>query len=77
MVIASATEVQNNFGKYLRVAQSGQEVIVTRNGKEAARLISSEGKKKFLTSSLRGVLKHDYDYEQEKEDYLHERYGVD
>ena len=77
MVIASATEVQNNFGKYLRVAQSGQEVIVTKNDKEAARLISSENKKKFLTSSLRGVLKRDYDYEQEKEDYLHERYGID
>ena len=77
MIVASATEVQNNFGKYLRVAQSGQEVIVTRNGKEAARLISSESRKKFLTSSLRGLLKHDYDYEQEKKDYLHERYGVD
>lgn len=76
MVIASATEVQNNFGKYLRAAQNGQEVIVTKNGKEAARLISSENKKSFLTSSLRGVLKHDYDYHQEKESYLHERYGI-
>ena len=77
MVVATATEVQNNFGKYLRYAQNGQEVVVTKNGKEAARLISSKGKRAFLTSSLRGVLKKDYDYNQAKEEFLNERYDID
>ncbi len=33
----SSTELQNNFGHYLLVAQE-QEIIVTRNGKEVAKL---------------------------------------
>ena len=31
---ATATEMQNNFGRYLNLVMSGQEVIVTKNGKE-------------------------------------------
>ncbi|WP_164667785.1 type II toxin-antitoxin system Phd/YefM family antitoxin [Virgibacillus doumboii] len=36
-MIVSTTEVQNNFGKYLMIAAK-EEVIVTRNGIEVARL---------------------------------------
>ena len=36
---ATATEMQNNFGKYLRLVMSGQEVIVTKNGREVGRFI--------------------------------------
>ena len=36
---ATATEMQNNFGKYLSIVAAGKEVIVTKNGKEVARLI--------------------------------------
>ncbi|MBQ8007086.1 MAG: type II toxin-antitoxin system prevent-host-death family antitoxin, partial [Lachnospiraceae bacterium] len=32
--IATATEMQNNFGRYLSIVQNGKEVIVTKNGKE-------------------------------------------
>lgn len=32
----SSTEVQNNFGKYLKYAEAGEEIIVTRNGKDIA-----------------------------------------
>ena len=37
MMTATATEVQNNFGKYLQMAQAGGEVIVVKNGKEVAK----------------------------------------
>lgn len=36
----TATELKNNLGLYLDSAISGQEVIITKNGKNAARLIS-------------------------------------
>lgn len=39
----SSTEIQNNFGKYLNLAKIGEEVIVTRNGKDVAKLIPSKG----------------------------------
>ena len=39
MITATATEMQNNFGKYLNFVMSGQEIIVTKNGKEVGRFI--------------------------------------
>ena len=61
MTMVTATDVQNNFGKYLNLVQQGEEVIILRNGKETARLISHEKSVSFLTDSLIGVLKNDYD----------------
>ena len=61
MITATATDIQNNFGHYLQAVQSGDEVIILKNGKEAARLISYESSASFLTDSLRGILKNDYD----------------
>ncbi len=61
MTTVTATEMQNNFGKYLQYVQSGKEVIILRNGKEVARLISRERTVSFLTDELVGVLKGDYD----------------
>lgn len=40
MQSVTATELQNNFGKYLKLVQGGKEVCVLKNGKEVARLIS-------------------------------------
>lgn len=61
MITATATDVQNNFGRYLQAVQTGDEVIILKNGKEVARLISHESSVSFLTDSLTGILKHDYD----------------
>ncbi len=61
MTTVTATEIQNNFGKYLQMAQTGEEIIILRNGKEMARLISHNKSVSFLTDSIVGVLKNDYD----------------
>ncbi len=37
-----STEVQNNFGKYLKIASELEDVIVTRNGLEVAKIIPCE-----------------------------------
>lgn len=66
MTTVSATELQNNFGKYLQYVQSGNDVIILRNGKEVARLISHDKSVSFLTDSLMGVLKVDYNIEDIK-----------
>lgn len=60
MTTATATDIQNNFGKYLHMVQTEGEVIIIKNGKEVARLISSDKTVSFLTDSLMGVLKGDY-----------------
>ena len=61
MITVTATEIQNNFGKYLSMVQRGDEVIVLKNGKKVARLISNERSISFHTDSLVGVLSGNYD----------------
>lgn len=61
MITATATEVEKNFGKYLSAVQSGEEIIIVKNGKEVARIVSRSSTISFITDSLTGVLKNDYD----------------
>lgn len=35
-----STEVQNNFGKYLKFVEVNEEIIVTKNGRDIARILS-------------------------------------
>ena len=39
-MIVPSTEVQNNFGKYLKIAQELEDVVITRKGREIAKLVS-------------------------------------
>lgn len=47
----SSTDMQNNFGKYLKFAEAGEEIIVTKNGKDVAKLTAFAGR--MTTPSLR------------------------
>lgn len=77
MLTVTATEIQNNFGKYLQAVQSGDEIIILKNGIETARLISATGTASFLTDSLRGVLKGDYDDKKCSAERIEKREGSD
>ena len=71
------TEIQNNFGKYLQYVQTGEDVIIVKNGKEVARLISHEKTISFLTDSLIGVIKGDYDYDEIKKEKMKKYENID
>ena len=77
MLSISSTEVQNNFGKYLQLAHEGEEIIIVKNGKEVARLISEDTKRKFLCESLVGVLKGNYSDEDVKQARLRKHENID
>ena len=72
---ATATEMQNNFGRYLNIVLGGNEVIVTKNGKEVGRFIPRESAVSYLTDSLTGILKSDMDIAQAKEERLKKKYA--
>ena len=61
MVIVTATEMQNNFGKYLRMVMEGKEVLISKNGSIVARILSKDQSVSFLSDSLLGVLPSDVD----------------
>ena len=77
MTMVTATELQNNFGKYLQYVQDGEEVVILRNGKEVARLISHEKSVSYLTDSLVGVLKGNYDERQLKAERMKKYENLD
>lgn len=74
MAIATATEMQNNFGRYLNLVMSGQEIIVTKNGREVGRFIPKDTAISYLTDSLTGILKGDYDLDEVKTERLRQKY---
>ncbi|MCD7824163.1 MAG: type II toxin-antitoxin system prevent-host-death family antitoxin [Oscillospiraceae bacterium] len=71
---ATATEMQNNFGKYLSLIMEGQEIIVTKNGREVGRFIPKAAAVSYLTDSLTGILKGNYDLDEAKSERLSEKY---
>jgi len=73
---ATATEMQNSFGRYLALVQDGGEVIVTKNGKEVGRFIPRAKAVSYLTDSLTGILKGDMDVDQAREERLREKYEI-
>lgn len=77
MTTVTATEIQNNFGKYLQLVQAGNEVVILRNGKEVARLVSREQSVSFLTDSLVGVLKGVYDDKAVRAGRMKKYEGID
>ena len=74
--IATATEMKNQFGKYLQMVINGNEVIVTKNGQEVGRFIPKTKTISYLTDSLTGLLKGNYDYEDAREEALKEKYEI-
>jgi prevent-host-death family protein len=74
--IATATEMQNNFGKYLTMVMNGNEVIVTKNGKEVGRLIPRSKSVGYLTDALTGILHDAADADIARLDVLNEKYEL-
>ena len=73
---ATATEMQNNFGRYLNLVLNGQEIIVTKNGREVGRFIPKGAAVSYLTDSLTGILHGDIELDEAKSERLAEKYGV-
>ena len=71
---ATATEMQNNFGRYLNIVMGGGEVIVTKNGKEVGRFIPKDAAVSYLTDSLTGILKERNELDDTREARLKEKY---
>jgi len=69
----SATEVQNNFGKYLKLCKI-ENVIITRNGKKQAMLLYYPGNSENLEA---GEPFSDYGTSPRKEEYVSYRQFLD
>jgi prevent-host-death family protein len=54
-MLITATEFKENIGKYLASVE-GEDIIITKNGKQVAKLTSINKSDSLLTDSLIGVI---------------------
>lgn len=76
IAMATATEMQNNFGRYMNMVTAGQQIIITKNGHEIGRLIPRQAAVASITNSLTGILKGNYNLDDEKNKMMGAKYGI-
>ncbi len=55
MLIATATEMKNKFGYYLKVTEKKGEVYIERHGEIIAKLISVSGSDSYISEELKDL----------------------
>lgn len=68
-MVVTATEFKTNLGKYLELAAQ-QDVFITKNGKNIARLTSPTVNKLALLDRLVGIIPEDADEDAAREERL-------
>ncbi|MGI5876185.1 MAG: type II toxin-antitoxin system Phd/YefM family antitoxin [Dethiobacteria bacterium] len=72
----TATELKNNLGKYLDLANK-EDIIITKNGKQIAKLTSVTKNKQAIAESLMGILPSDITLEEAREGRLQRHESID
>ena len=75
-MFVTATELKNNMGKYLDLATK-EDIIITKNGKRIAKLISATEDKMTIAKSLIGILPSDITLEEAREERLNHNERTD
>ncbi len=65
----TATELKNNLGKYLLLAEK-EDIFITKNGKIVAMLSNPYQDRVDMAKSLFGVLKNDITLEEARDERL-------
>ena len=73
MTQISVSDLKVNAGKYVNMAQE-QDILITKNGKIVAKLVTAKPDKKAAWDSLTGIFKNidlcDKDIEQDREERI-------
>lgn len=74
MTQVSLSALKVNAGKYVSLAEANEEVIITRNGKVVAKIVSAKPDKKAawnsLTEIFKGVQLTDSEIETDREERI-------
>ena len=68
-MLITATELENNLGKYLLLAET-EDIYITKNGKVVAKLSNPQQDRADIAKSLFGILPADMTLEEAKEERL-------
>ena len=68
-MIISLSDLKSNPGKYVTLAEQ-EDILITRHGKNVARLVSAKTDKRAAARALFGILPHDADMVVAREERL-------
>ena len=68
-MLITSTELKNNLGKYLLLAET-EDIYITKNGKIVAKLSNPQQDRADIAKSLFGILPADVTLEEVKEESL-------
>lgn len=68
-MIVTNVDFQNNVNKYLALA-SQEDIVITCEGNQIARLIGLDKNTSFLSDSLVGIIPSDIDLQKERNERL-------
>ncbi|MCD8120343.1 MAG: type II toxin-antitoxin system Phd/YefM family antitoxin [Lachnospiraceae bacterium] len=69
MTQVSISELKANPGRFILIAQT-EDVLITKNGKVAAKLVSAKADKVAAAKALFGILPSDINIEKAREERL-------
>lgn len=76
MEIVTATDMQNNLGKYLNMVISGLRSLLPKMDMKLEDLSPKDKSISYLTDSLTGILKKESDFDKIKSESLNRKYGI-
>ena len=76
-MMATVNVMQKNFPKYIAPILKRYEVVITDNGKEIGKFVPKVKSATPLTDSMIGILKSEDSVEEERENYLRQKYEID
>ena len=75
-MLVTATELKNNIGKYLTIV-ANEDIFITKNGKNIAKLSCATQDKVELAKSLFGIIPPSISLKQAKEERLSRYESID
>jgi len=76
-MVVTSTEFKTNLGKYLDAVKM-EDIIIFRNGKRVAKLVSDDEDLEKIAKSLIGIIPHtDKSVKEFREERMRERYGIE
>ena len=74
--IATRDTIQEHISEYLDMMENGEEIIMTRNGKEIGRFLPRGKVVSLAADRLRGILSKEIDAAKARDEILREKYEI-
>ena len=74
--IATREKIQEHISEYLDMMENGQEIIMTKDGKEIGRFLPRGKVVTLIGERLAGILRRDLDADKVREEMLRKKYEI-